>query len=276
MKKHLGRIIKEPLLHFLVLAVLLFQAYKILNPEEQEVIKITEGNVQQLYERFTILWHREPTKEELSLAVRTYAIEQIYAKEGKLLGLDEGDGAINKRLKSKIQLMIADAVLMAKPKEKELKAFFEENKAKYAPDSKFTFKQVSLNVNQDKAILKTQIEEQNKRIADGLEPIGVTTSLEPSYVDIYNYEVEKLFGNKFDENLVNAELNKWSGPFYSGIGVHYFYVTNRVLENIPSYEEVADRVKDDYRQARLTQAIIDYEEEMLKQYKVELPDGEIE
>ncbi len=276
MKLFLLKVLKEPLVHFLFLALVLFQIYGFLNKNEEEsTIVINEGSIDQLYKRFTYMWQRDPSQEELALIVRAYAMNEIYAQEARNLGLDKGDGVINNRLKSKVQDMISNAVFLSDITEEELKTFYEENKERYAGDSFFSFKQVSLDVNSGKDI-KKQIEEQNKRIADGLEPQGITTSLEPSYTNMRGDRVAKTLGNDF-LNALNkkAELNKWSGPFQSGIGVHYVYLSKRSLASVAEFEDVKEKVKDDYIQQKTSEAILEYERMMLEQYTVELPDGEL-
>ena len=64
------RWLREPLLHFLVIGVLLFAAYRMLHPEvsrtaEVNRIELTEDDLRQLEVGWTAQWRRPPTSEEM-------------------------------------------------------------------------------------------------------------------------------------------------------------------------------------------------------------------
>ena len=63
-----GRLIREPLLHFLGLALIIFVAYAALAPGEGgggDRIVVSADKLQQIAERFTQVWKRPPQPHEL-------------------------------------------------------------------------------------------------------------------------------------------------------------------------------------------------------------------
>ena len=64
------RWLREPLLHFLFIGVLLFAAYRMLHPELSRTadvnrIELTEDDLRQLEVAWTAQWRRPPTSEEM-------------------------------------------------------------------------------------------------------------------------------------------------------------------------------------------------------------------
>ena len=98
----LRRLLKEPLLHFLALALLIFPAYHLLNRGEMEKpqsIVVTAAKIEQLAAIFTKTWQRPPTAEEFKGLIDDYVKEEIYVREAIALGLDSDDTVIRRRLR---------------------------------------------------------------------------------------------------------------------------------------------------------------------------------
>src|SRR6266436_4497471 len=77
----LRRLLREPLTHFTILALLIFAGYGVLNRSESEKpdrIVVTASKIQQLAEVFAKAWQRPPTLAELKGLVDDYVKEQIY------------------------------------------------------------------------------------------------------------------------------------------------------------------------------------------------------
>ena len=83
------RWLREPLLHFLVIGVLLFAAYRMLHPEvsrtaEVNRIELTEDDLRQLEVGWTAQWRRPPTSEEMQRLVDGRIREEILARSNRL------------------------------------------------------------------------------------------------------------------------------------------------------------------------------------------------
>jgi hypothetical protein len=73
------RVLKEPLLHFLLAGAVLFGAYAWLNrgpdtpgPSKTAQIRISAGDVRWLAENWTTQWRRPPTPDELRGLIADY------------------------------------------------------------------------------------------------------------------------------------------------------------------------------------------------------------
>jgi hypothetical protein len=121
------RVLKEPLVHFLLAGAALFGAYAWIiraqeNPTANKTtkIEITAGDVRWLSENWTTQWQRPPTREELRGLITDYLNEQLLAREARALGLEDNDVIIRRRLAQKLTFIIDDTTRRAEPTEQEL------------------------------------------------------------------------------------------------------------------------------------------------------------
>ena len=125
------RLLKEPLLHFLLAGAALFGAYAWMNRAAEDPagkaqqIHVGAGDVQWLAENWTTQWRRAPTHEELRGLIADYLNEQLLAREARALGLEDNDVIVRRRLAQKLTFLIDDTLRRAEPSENELQQFYE-------------------------------------------------------------------------------------------------------------------------------------------------------
>ena len=89
-------LIREPLLHFTLLAMLIFAADAALAPPEApaEEIFVPANRVIQMAQSFALTAQRSPTPEDLHRLVDDYVKEEVQVREALALGLDRDDSYI--------------------------------------------------------------------------------------------------------------------------------------------------------------------------------------
>lgn len=138
--------LREPLLHFLLLGVLLFAAdYLIVgradDPRTIYVDAAVDGEARQVFKSAR---GREPNAEELYALRRVWLDNEVLYREGIALQVDKGDTAIRERVIFKA-LSVIDAGLKLPPvNEKTLRAWFESNRGKYDEPARFDFEEAVL------------------------------------------------------------------------------------------------------------------------------------
>ena len=99
------RLVRDPLIHFLLLGGLLFLLYA-WRGEEEGVdplqIVISEEEVGSLRQALAVLHGREPTEDELLATIEPRIREEILYREALALGLDQGDSLVRARLTEKM------------------------------------------------------------------------------------------------------------------------------------------------------------------------------
>jgi hypothetical protein len=100
----LSKILKEPLLHFLVLGALIFGVYANMNPSgpaDNEII-VSRGQQEHLVTAFTRTWNRPPTPQEFQGVLQDWIREEIAYRQGLEMGLEGNDTIIRRRLRQKL------------------------------------------------------------------------------------------------------------------------------------------------------------------------------
>ena len=92
----LKRWLREPLLHFVLLGLLLFGVYAYINRgrggvESSKQIELTLDDLRQMEMYFESQWHRPPTQQEFQAMVEDKVREEVLYREGIAMGLDKDD-----------------------------------------------------------------------------------------------------------------------------------------------------------------------------------------
>jgi len=79
----LKRILREPLVHFLALALLIFAAHGLLRTgaDAPEKIVVSASKIEQMATVFTKTWQRSPTADELKGMIDDYVKEEILVRQ---------------------------------------------------------------------------------------------------------------------------------------------------------------------------------------------------
>src|SRR6266480_1610225 len=135
------RCLREPLLHFLLIGLVLFGVYAYINrgrvgieSPRQIVLSLDELRTMTAY--FEGQWHRPPTPQEFQAMVEDKIKEEVLYREGLVVGLDKGDTIVKRRMAQKVQFLAEDVAAAHEPSTGELKAWFEKNTDKLALPSR--------------------------------------------------------------------------------------------------------------------------------------------
>jgi hypothetical protein len=258
-------LLREPLLHFLLLGAALFGVYglardKASGPTGQ--IVVTQSQIEQLVIGFTRTWQRPPTSEELTGLIEDRIREEVLYREAMAMGLDRDDTIVRRRLRQKIEFLIPDlASQMAPPSEHELQAYLDQHADKYRLEPMISFEHVffdrarrgtSAGADAESALTRLNGPHGSAVNPDtvgdaSLLPIELTRSAES--------EVARLFGGTFSQRLVEVPLGRWAGPLESSYGLHVVLVRERVPARIPELARVREGVLRELLAERRQQAL---------------------
>ena len=90
----LRALLREPLLHFLVLGGLLFVLFGLTQGPElagTRQIRVTAAQVEQLAAQFSRTWMRPSTEEELAGLIERHIRGEVFYREALAMGLDQDD-----------------------------------------------------------------------------------------------------------------------------------------------------------------------------------------
>jgi hypothetical protein len=270
------RILREPLLHFLLLGTVIFAAYGFVSKRgsnEPGKIVISEGQIAALAEGFARTWRRPPTRDELQGLIKDRVQEEVYCREAMAMGLDKDDTIIRRRLRQKMEFVTDDVAALAEPSDEELSAYLKAHADTFRVQRQFTFSQVYLNPERhgenlvrDTAQLLAQLQRAGDK-ADVSE-LGDSFLLEHRFQTLSVSEVTKQFGEKFAAKLGELPPNQWQGPIESGYGVHLVWISEHTEGRMPALAEVRDAVRREWANTRRLESNEKFYQELLKRYTV--------
>ena len=141
MQRHsiFSKLLKDPLLHFLLIGLGLFVLFSQLNSEEEpnnlQQIIIDQSTLNILSDAFMKDNARAPTNKEMQTLVEADIREEILYREAIVLGLDKDDRIIRHRLAQKTKYLFEDVALLDDPNDIVLKVYLKENSEKYKNSS---------------------------------------------------------------------------------------------------------------------------------------------
>lgn len=242
---------REPLVHFLALAALLFVAYDLLTPSEQEPIVIDQARIDELVQQQAGLLGRPLTDEEHKAVVEGAIDDEVLLREAYRRGLD-GDAVVQRHLVQKMRFILGEDV--PEPNEAELRAYVATNRERYRSPPTVTLDHVFYA---DPAGVPDRLLVQ---LRDGLDIDGLGDSLYMLGNTLPRYALRDLIGLMGPEvarRIFELPVGEWRGPMQSERGVHFVRVAEHHPPTMPSFEEVASYLRQDWtldQQRRVTAA----------------------
>ncbi len=252
-KKQLQRFLREPLLHFGLIGSLLFIGFELINNSQEmpdDIIVISSGRVSQLKSQFKSTWKRAPTPTELDNLIEGFVREEVYYRDALLLGLDQNDAVVRRRMRQKMEFLLDTGSYLAEPVAGELEAWYAANQQAYHQSDRLAVEHIFFGeypepetIAQSIAVLNT-----DQNIDPGTMGVG---TLLPSRLGLStSAAVDNVFGQGFFDQLFALQQEKWAGPVESAFGIHLVRVYDRVPGRTPILSEIPDLVQRDWREAK--------------------------
>lgn len=245
------RIIREPLLHFLLIGAAFFLVYSWVgdNQSSENTIIIDESDLDEIVSKFETQWKRNPTEEELIAIVEKRIEEEVFYQEALKMGLDHNDEIIKRRLAQKMQFLSNDISNVVSPTEDELKSYYSEHSERYMTEARYTLFHVFFSPDKrsdfrgDAANMIADVEK--KSIEEALT-MGDEIALPQTFNNTSEFHISRQMGAEFVQAISKLDTGKWYGPVESGYGAHLVYLENKIEAEPALFAEVRDKVLDDY------------------------------
>ena len=271
-KETARRLLREPLVHFLIAGAFVFVLLSGRTPDlgERRIV-VDERVVAALVNRFQDSFRRLPTKDETDGLIRDWVQDQVYYREAISLGLDKGDEVVVRRLRRKMEAMAVAEAESRSPSDAELQALIDKDPARYTENPRTSFEQVYLG--EDTPGNRQKAEAMLSQLRRGESVSGVPLPIPGSFKDASGDDISGQFGDEFAIALRNVPPGRWTGPLASGLGLHLVLVSAREAPQPPSLAKVRQRVENDWRASANARARDEAYSRILKGYDVviELP-----
>lgn len=269
------RLLREPLLHFFILGVLLFALYGWLHDgvlKAPSEIVVSRGQVLNLQEQFQRVWHRPPTPEELQGLVDGWVREEILYREGLAMGLDRDDQVVRRRIGQKLEF-IAEGAAPKSPTTAELQAWLDAHRDRYLIEPTYSLRQIYFDPARHGARIEIDLAAARRTLDAGKQVAGDSTMLPETLDGVPAFEVGRVFGTEFAESLQALPVGSWQGPIRSGFGLHLVQLSARDAGRPATLEDVRAAVERDLMQARSKEASAAVYRKLRANYSVRIEDG---
>ena len=141
-----ARWLREPLLHFLLIGAALFavDAWVASRTADPRVIVIDAAVDREAINVFKTARGLDPNEEELFALRRVWLDNEVLYREGLALQMDRGDPMIKDRVIFKALAMINAGLALPQVDDTVLRAWFEQNRARYDAPERFDFEEAVL------------------------------------------------------------------------------------------------------------------------------------
>jgi hypothetical protein len=274
----LKRLLREPLLHFLLLGGLMFVVFgrgtsEIGSADRQ--IMVSGADIDRLAAALSRTWHRPPDPNELQAQIQDYIREEVLYRAALQLGLDKDDSIIRRRLRQKMEFLFEDTV--SPPQEAELRTYFQSHIDKFRTAPLISFRQVFVSTRRGNAAdadarrILANLVIDAPRAADEADPLLLGDTFSRTPLD----RIAALFGDDFSRGLAHAPPAHWVGPLRSAYGLHLVLVTAVDPAATPPFEQVRAAVEREWFAERRSAAQAVQYRAVLARYKVTVQDSSV-
>ncbi|MGB5878789.1 MAG: peptidylprolyl isomerase [Thermoanaerobaculia bacterium] len=247
----LRRLVREPLVHFLILGMGLLVLYGVFGREKEvrdDRIVVSTAQIERLAALWARQWRRPPTEQELTGLIESHIREEVLFREALAIGLDRDDTVIRRRLAQKIDFLAQDLALQGTPPEADLRAFFEANSDKFGVPGRISFSHVYVNRDRRGAAAESDAKQILASLRAGADPRqqGDRFMLQDHYALRSPDEVARELGTAFATAIFELPVGDWHGPIESGYGLHLVRVEEREEPYLPEFAVVRDKVETEY------------------------------
>jgi hypothetical protein len=264
----------EPMLHFLLIGIALFAAYRWMAPGDSagRRIVITQGVIDDLVTQHVAARGREPSSAELTHLIESYVHDEILYREGVKSGLDRDDIVVKRRVRQKIEVIVEEDAATRAPTDADLTAYLVANQARFVQPAVLTFEQVFLGQATSGPRVVQAVSLTREALRNGTDPedLGTPTLLPHRMTRTPADLVARDFGASFAAALERVPIGEWVGPIDSSFGAHYVRVSDRTPAVATELAAVRDHVVREWENDRRLRARTEAYARMRAGYEVSI------
>jgi hypothetical protein len=246
-------VLREPTLHFLLLAGVLFAAERGPLAGRGNVVEVDRGELRARIQRIELESGVSLTEVERRSVEESYVGERVLFEEALAMGLEDDPRVVDVLVQKMMHVLSADVI---QPTETELQAFYDENRGRYVPEPRVTLDELVIASSDP---LPPSLAAQ---LRSGVDSAALETDLALVHNPISDVSLGSLtgaFGVGTASLIAAARPGEWVGPHHTVRGQHWFRVTERSAPGPEPLEVVRDQVRLDWitaeEEARLAERV---------------------
>jgi hypothetical protein len=244
----LQRILREPLLYFAGITLLIFIVDYALSNQQVPKIIISQADIKMLSSKWEKAYFREPSDHELDTLIQQRIKEEVFAAQAIKMGLDQNDSNIRFWLYQKILFLSDSLIEQASSNRNTLIEYFNDNQKKYIRAKRYDISIGKLS--------ETTWDYEESKLSIVLKDLTFTDAEEQGLLAISGF-------NQSINNITLTELKQrlpehWIRPLEDVLSPSWLpvitesdsriviYVSNIYAQTMPQFEEVSSKVVLDF------------------------------
>jgi len=270
--RRLGRWMKEPLLHFIVLGAALVAMQRWLAPPLPRQIVLSEPVIRGLRQDYLRRNGALPTPEEEAALLQHFIDDEVQYREALALGLDRGDIIVRRRLVQKMEFLTEDVEPIPEPTDTQLRGYLDAHAERYAQRERVALTHVFISTdrhgNESPALARAL----RDALTNGADPsrLGDPFLRGRDIALSTEQELAAIFGPGFAARVIALPSGVWSEPLPSSYGLHLVRVSSRTAGRRPDLSEVRTAVRRDWREEQRSVANRAAIERLRRQYDIHI------
>ena len=251
---------REPLIHFLGLAALLFVANAALSGDEREVIDVDLDTQAYLVKAREDLLLRPLTDDERQDVIDNFIEEELLVREARARGFDNSSRIRTLMIQNMRFFLSSD---IPAPSEEDIRGHFENSPERFATSPSVTYEHVLFR---DPDAVPAETLERLNGGAD-FRQFGDSDGLTQALLrQVDQRSIAATFGPDVAPEVLAIDDELWHGPFVSGSGAHFLRVSERHESRSPPFEDIRNWVENDWQLYMSRRNVDDALEELRNNY----------
>jgi peptidyl-prolyl cis-trans isomerase C len=276
----LRRWLREPIVHFVAIGLLLFVGYRLLHPDagaQPGRIVLTEDDLRQISVAWLAQGRPPLTPEQMKSLIEGKVREEILYREALALGLEKDDTIVKRRLAQKMEFLADDVAALREPSSAELRDWFGKNSARFAMSPRTSFRHVYFSLDRGGERAHDAAAKALPRLSgkrgdwSGAATLGDPFMFQDYYADRSFEQLASVFGPGFAREVAELKPGAWRGPIESGYGWHLVWIESITPGRVPPFEEIEPDVKAEWTAEQREETKRKAFEAMRARYEVVLP-----
>ncbi len=247
---------------FLSIALFLYLFDWLLNSDDENIIYVSDNDIDFLVSTWNDQMQKPPNKEELKTIIENFIQNEALYREALKLNLERGDIIVKRRLVQKLGFLKQEEGVKI-PNDSELKKYFDENKGEFRIPKRLSFNHIFFSKE------SRSMEEVRRYLVDK----NVKSDpflLGRNFSDKTIRQIQRDFGDKFASSLDKLTTRKKNLIIESIYGWHIVNVSNIEDSYLPEFNSIKDKLLDTYLLVKKDEVLKKYTEDLIKSYDVSL------
>lgn len=246
----LGRLLREPLVHFLVLGALILGVaeWRAESRGDAGVITLGPEQLAGLRADFERRTGRPPTPTDERTLIDRFVEDETLYREALALGLDRGDVIVRRRLLQKMEFLFDARADLEAPTPDDLRALRDAHPERYREPARMDLEHVFVDgvrhADDERAVALAAA----AALAAGADPARQGDPfLRGRRMRAKSHaELARIFGAAFADAVDALPVGSWSPPIASSYGLHLVRVLARTPARLPDVAEIESTLRTDW------------------------------